>query len=376
MRIASAERSEASRSRRRGPRREGRAGDPRTAWLIILLALALGCEAPPEPITDAPTEHPGSGAARWEPVRRPSDAAMLEHPAHVIGDPASSSEIAAPFRARVVAVHVRVGEPVERGDPVLDVVMPEVLAAAATVRGAGARIDAHRARAEQLERLREEGLVDASRVFEQRAIVAELEAQRREALAVLQAASIPPSGTGALLARGVTPLRAPSSGVVRTLDARLGETREAGAPPFARIVGAGDVRIEVRSSEPLPANAEPVFEAADGARVPLAREPIASLVDPSDGMRVTWLAPSAPVPLFDGLRGRVRLTLDAADLFQVPTSALIVEGDGASLRRREGEASADVRVQVVASSGASSIVRGPLREGDLVAADPGALESP
>lgn len=242
--------------------------------VLLAMALALGCEAPHEPIAEPPAE-PASAAARWEPARRPRDATLLEHPAHVAGDPASSSEIAAPFRARVVAVHVRVGQPVERGAPVLDVVMPEVLAAAAAVRGATARIAAHRARAEQLEALREEGLVDASRVFEQRAVAAELEAQRGEALAVLQAASVSTRETGALLARGVTTLRAPSAGTVRALDATLGEIREAGAAPFARIVGAGHARVEVRSSEPLP-DAEPVFEAADGTRIPLAREPIGS----------------------------------------------------------------------------------------------------
>jgi multidrug efflux pump subunit AcrA (membrane-fusion protein) len=343
----------------------------RALWV---LAWIVGCSSPPPELT--PESEPAStGAARWAVVQRPTDATLLEHPAQVVGDPGSSSELGAPFRARVQAVHVRVGQAVEAGDPVIDVVMPEVLSAAATVRGTSARIAAHRARATELERLQAEGLVDASRVFEQRAIVAELEAERASALSVLQSASVPPSEASRVLSRGAITLRAPSSGTVRSLDARLGETREAGGAPFARIVGAGDARIEVRSTEPLPTGAVR-FEAADGTNVPLAAEPVAHLVDPADGTHVTWFRTAEPAQLVDGLRGRVRLAIETDDTWEVPTSALTIGEEGALLQRRNGDAVEPVRVRVVASSGATSVVRGPLREGDEIAADPSALASP
>jgi hypothetical protein len=347
------------------------------------LLLALGCaqSAPAqgqEPRADGPQQRdePSTGAARWQPVRRPSDATVLEHPARVIADPSTIGEIAAPFRARVTRVHVRIGQAVQEGDPVLDVVMPEVLGAAATVRGTTERIEAHRARAEQLERLRAEGIVDAARVFEQRAAVADLEAERASALAVLQAASIDPRHVARLLENGAVTLRAPASGIVQSLDARLGETREPGGEPFARIVGAGGARIEVRSSEMLPRDAAPVFEGADGATVPLASEPISSVVDPSDGTIVTWLAPADETPLVGGLRGRVRLTLAASDLWEVPASAIEIRDQAASVYRRVDSGAERVEVTVVATSGATAIVRGPLREGDVVASRPSALAPP
>jgi cobalt-zinc-cadmium efflux system membrane fusion protein len=345
-------------------------------YLFFVLALALGCESPPAELTPEAEPEPAAastGAARWAAVQRPSDATLLEHPAVVVGDPGTNSELGASFRARVQAVHVRVGQHVEAGAPVLDVIVPEVLSAAASVRGTSARIAAHRARAAELERLLADGLVDASRVFEQRAIVAELEAERAHALSTLQAASVPPNEAARLLSRGTITLRAPSAGTVRTLDARLGETREPGSAPFARIVGAGDARIEVRSTEPLPAGAVR-FQAADGTTVPLAPEPLAHLVDPADGTHVTWFGTAEPAQLIDGLRGRVRLALPATDVWEVPTSALTLgERGDATLQRRAGEAVQPVSVTVVARSGATSIVRGPLSEGDEVAANPEAL---
>src|SRR5690606_20071902 len=148
------------------------------------------------------------------------------------------------------------------GDPVLDVVMAEVLDAAALVQGLSGRIAAHRARVEELERLRAEQLVDAARVFEQRAALAELEAQRAQALAVLRAASLDGGDAARVLRQGAITLRAPSAGVVRSLDARLGETREPGGAPFARVVGTGAARVEVRSTAPLPPAAAITFEGA------------------------------------------------------------------------------------------------------------------
>lgn len=342
----------------------------RRAAIALLL---LACGEPSEPL-EAEHDEAATGAARWEPVRRPSDAALLEHPAHVVAGASAQSEIGAPFRARVLRVHVVPGARVEAGDPVLDVVMPEVLDAAALVAGLGPRIAAHRARVEELERLRAERLVEAASVFEQRAALAELEAERMRALAILRAAGLDAGDATRVVRAGSITLRAPSAGVVRTIDAHLGETREAGGAPFARIVGEADARIEVRSPAPLVTASDATFEGADGTIVPLAPEPLARLVDPQDGTHVTWLAPREPVRLSDGLRGRVRLALRGESIFEVPASALVLGEDGAHLVVRRGSRIERVAAEVVSSSGASAIVDAALREGDFVAADPGASE--
>lgn len=343
----------------------------RRALAIAALLAACGEAAAPGP-ADAPEPAP-TGAARWTPVRRPSEGTLLEHPARVVADSTASGEVGAPFRARVVHVHVRPGALVAAGDPVLDVVMTEVLDAAATVVGLRGRIAAFRARAEELERLRNEQLVDAARVFEQRAALAELEAEQARAIAVLRSASVDPADAARVLRAGAITLRAPSEGVVRSLEARLGETREPGGVPFARIVGTSEARIEVRSSGALSTASTLSFEGTDGMVVPLAPEPVARVVDPDDGMHVTWFSPRDPVRLTDGLRGRVRLALQATDLFEVPISSVVIETDGTHVFVRRGEDVERVEVSVVASSGASAFVRAPLRDGDLVAADPAAL---
>ncbi|MCZ7677525.1 MAG: efflux RND transporter periplasmic adaptor subunit [Sandaracinaceae bacterium] len=347
----------------------------RRAWTLAIALVACADEpSAPQLEPEAPAPPP-TAAARWEPVRRPGDAVLLEHPARAAVDPSASGEVGVPFRARVVRVRTRVGERVTVGDPIVEVVMPEVLEAAAAARGAALRAEAHRARANELARLREEGLIDAARVFEQRATVAELEAERARALAVLRSASLDPAEARTILSRGTVVLRAPAAGTVRTLDARLGELREPGAEPIATIVGAGDARIEVRSSEPLAPFASATFEAADGPSVPLRAEPIAVVTDPAEGTHVTWLAPAAAVRLEDGLRGRVRLRLDAPEVVEVPSSALVPTDTGAVVVRRDGDTYARVPVEVVASSGATSLVRGPLAEDDVVARNPSALES-
>src|SRR5690606_15325693 len=103
-------------------------------------------------------------------------------------------------------------------------------------------------------------------------------------------------------------------------------------------------------------------------------EPIAALVDPADGMHVTWLAPSEPVRLPDGLRGRVRLAIEDDEVWEVPASALAIEQAGPRLAVRREGAVLHLGAEVLASSGASAVVRAALAEGDLVARDPGALE--
>ncbi len=343
--------------------------------LTAALAIALfGCSEEPPPQLAPESEAPSTGAARWAAVRRPVDSTLLEHPAHVIANPATTGDVGPPFRARVVRVHVQVGQHVSAGDPILDVVMPEVLDAAAAVEGANARIAAHGERRRELEALRADGMVDSARVFEQRAILAELEASRARALAILRAASVSPNRASALLRRGTLALVTPTEGVVRSLDARPGEIRDPGANPFAQIVGEGSARIEVRSTEPLPTDTAASFEGSDGTHVQLAQEPIAHVVDPADGTHVTWLAPANPhAALSNGLRGRVRLRIADENAWEVPSTALVPAPEGMSVRRRTPDGAEPVSVEVLASSGATAIVHGPLQEGDEVAAAPSAL---
>lgn len=343
---------------------------------VAMLVLGLSACGEPSELEEASEPEPASGEARWVSPERPSDPSILEHPARTVATASAGGEIGAPFRARVLRVHVAPGAVVEAGDPVLDVVMPEVLDAAALVQGLGRRIPAHRARVEELERLSAEQLVDRARVFEQRTALAELEAERSRALAVLRAASLDAADAARVLRQGAITLRSPTDGVVRSLDAHLGETREPGGPPFARVVGVAAVRVEVRSPAALPQARALTFEGTEGTRFALDPEPIARVIDPEDGMHVTWLAPREPTALTDGLRGRVTLSLDEEELWEVPASAVLIETRGPTLLVRRGGEMQPIQVEVVSSSGASAIVRAPLVAGDLIASEPdAALES-
>jgi membrane fusion protein, heavy metal efflux system len=343
--------------------------------LVLALLGTLGSCTDPSPGAELGAERALEGreaprpSARLVEVRAPRDVSILESPAIVRADPASAGEIGSAFRAQVSRVHVRVGERVDAGDPVVDVIAPEVIEAAATRVAVERRLVVHRARAEELQRLREEGYVDAARVFEQRTTIAELEAERDRALATLRAAGVEPRHVAALTRRGTLTLRAPVSGVIVALDASPGEIREAGGAPFARVRGAGEIRVEVRTSEPWPGGEALTLEVPGERALSLVVEPLVSTLDPDTGTRLHWFVPEQPRALPDGLRGTVRLA-PGGDVWEVPAGAILQDADGVRVVRVRDGSEDRVAVEIVASSGASALVRGALAPGDRVAVGP------
>lgn len=112
-----------------------------------------------------------------------------------------------------------------------------------------------------------------------------------------------------------------------------------------------------------------MLELTDGREIPLRGEPVAGVIDPDAGTHVHWLVPEEDRPLPDGLRGVVRLAAGAG-LWEVPAGAVLQQGTTSTVLRRRVGGVAQVEVVVAVSSGASALVRGPLQEGDEVAADP------
>lgn len=333
----------------------------------LLLFTACRSEEPRK-LPEATSEAPAGVEGRWVSVVVPQDASLLEAPAIVRADPEASGEVSASARARVEKVHVRVGSRVERGAAIVDVVAPDVLRAAATYVGSSDRLAFHRERAAELERLRAEGLVDKARVFEQSMLAAELEATRNEALATLRGAGVDVANARSLTKGGVLTLRAPVAGVLVELNALPGETLDPGGAPLARIFGEGPIRVEVRTTSAWPVGAHAVLELADGEIIPLEPDPVASVIDPDAGTRIHWFSPVQERSLPNGLRGVVRLAA-AAGVWEVPAGAILQVGEGSfAVRRRAGRVER-VEVEVMASSGASALVRGPLQTGDQIAAD-------
>lgn len=347
----------------------------RLPWALLLTSswwIACGGGEPAS--SEAETSPPAVGAdssasTRWAAVRPPEDASLLEAPAVARVSADATGDVAVTLRARVERVHVRAGSVVRAGDPIVDVGSPELLEAAAAYGGASRRLAVHASRAEELDALREEGLVERSDVFAQRAAAAELREQRDRAAAILRGAGADPRDASSIVRRGYVTLTSPVAGVVTALRARPGEILEPGGPPFARVVGEAPARIEVRTSEAWPDAASLVFRAVDGRVVELSPDPISSVVDPDDGTRLSWYAPMDEAARFqDGVQGVVRMTA-ARDVWQVPVDAVAQRTGESWVMRRRGDEVARVDVQVVTSSGATALVRGDLRDGDSVAAD-------
>lgn len=341
----------------------------RTLLVMSLCLVACGRDE-----TSAPPEEPAAPPAhtvalRWVPVMVPEDASLLEAPGVVRAAAEATGEVSSSYRARVERVHTRVGSVIERGDPVVDVLAPEVFEAAATYVGTSKRLELHAERAAELEQLRGEGLVEKSKVFEQRMLAAELEARRDEARAILRAAGVSTGAARALTNGGALTLRAPVSGIVVEVDAQPGEIRDAGTGPLARIRGEGSARVEVRTPSPWPQGERATLELADGREIALRGEPVASAIDPTSGTHMHWLVPEEERSLPDGLRGVVRIA--ARDgIWEVPAGAVQQEGTSSTVLRRRAGGVTQIEVVVVTSSGASALVRGPLQKGDEVAADP------
>ncbi len=248
----------------------------------------------------------------------------------------------------------------------VDVYARDVLDAAAMYLSSGARAQSHDARADQLEALLDEGLVLRAQVFEQRSTAADLRASRLQSIAVLRSSGVDPKEAPALIERGFVTLRAPVTGIVTELSARLGRSYQPGATPIARITGQALARIEVQTARRWPDATAVVFTGVDGRQIMLEPTPVASVVIPADGTIRSWFDPQEPVDLPDGLIGTAQV-FAAKDVWEVPAASIRQQGDRSMLMRRRDDRSERIEIEVVAASGASALIRGPLEAGDLIA---------
>ena len=277
-------------------------------------------------------------------------------------------------RGRVLRFLVAPGDRVGAGDPVAELVLPEVAEAAARLDALARRRALVRSRLRQLESLEKEGLTRAEALFDLRSQAAALREEQRVAEAVLGGYRIGEpdrgrsSGSEPTIRDGRFLLRAPEAGVVVARPGRTGEVLEPGADPLLVLAAPRPVRIEASLVGPLPAGATARFVTQDGRKVPLGPQPMASYRDGTTGRVTVWWAPDPPVELPDRLPGHVRLALPSGAV-EVPSGAL---RDRAVAVLRDGEV-AWVEVEVLLDSGTSAVVRGDLDPGEEVAQDAGEL---
>lgn len=343
---------------------------------VSLLALAA-CSKPAAPAPKpAPAPAPASSArTAWIEPGPAQGLAILEWPAQVVASPAARARITAPLRARVVSVRTAPGAEVKQGEPLVEVAIPELAQAAASLGAAELRIAAYGERVKQLEQLRAEGLARVEELADARVKLAEAQADRTTAMAVLRTAGQRDSDAPALLkSGGVTSLRAPIAGVVTRVNATPGELRDVGSEPLVELAARAGDRIEARAGREPAAQMEYAFVVPGHAPVKLARQATSPEVE-SDGSRRTWFTASADPGFAAGQPGVVRVALvDPASAASVPARALRLTGGRAELVVRRGEQVLTLPVEVLLSSSTIAVVRGPLQPGDSVAADASQVE--
>lgn len=341
--------------------------------LCIVGAFALfGCAAEPSPLADLEVDRANSAAATWVPVTEATDAALLEASAQVVVPPGAVAEVATTYRLHIDRVVVRPGDVVSTGDVLLEATAPDLVEAVAARRAADVQAKVLRARLDRLEALRKDGLVEQARLFELEVALAEVDAQRLQAAAVLRGAGVDGPEIGRLSRSGTVVLTSPIDGTVRGVDAVVGQVREPGSGALISIVGAGDVRIEARMAGSVPKHTRFEFVGSDGSMLDLGEGEPQTLIVPEDGTVLAWWdPPTVEHMLVPGLRGRVRGRVAQAGVVQVPAAALQIDRQGQPmvLVQSSDEKSVPVPVDVIASSGASALVRGALKVGTKVAAD-------
>lgn len=344
----------------------------RRAVLVVAVALSVGCskgdEVDQDSNVDQGAEAVSSISARWTPLRSAANSSMLSAPCVARAEAHATGEVSSSFRVQVKEVHVQVGDVVTQGQAIADVTSPEIISAAARYLGLSSRLKVHRERLEALGDLRKEGMVRNAVVFEQQALVAELSAGIREAVAVLRLAQVAPKDAARIAQSARVTLKAPVAGVVSTIRAHPGEVLD-GAMTFAEIIGPAHARIEVSSPGALAVGEKVTMVTADGLRYELAPKPISTVVKSDTGMHQTWFAlKDTSVLLSDGLRCSVEFGV-SDDVWEVPVRAAVNTENDTTLLRRRGEVVKRIPIEIHSRSGASLLVRGELKAGDMVSAD-------
>ncbi len=350
---------------------------------VLAVALAAACSKEPAPASSAAplASAPSASSARtpWVKARAADEVAMLEAPATVLATPESNAGVSPPFRARVVRVLARPGERVKRGEPLAEVVMPEVVQAAGAYASAATRVEAYGRRKTQLDGLKKEGMVRLTDLLEVDTKLAEARADRTGALAMLRAAGLDAGDAARILAGGgKVVLRSPIDGVVTQVKASIGEQRESSGEPLVRIAGEGDPRVEARLARVVPGPAAYELWLGTGEHHPLRLVGQAPQMDARDGTTLVWFAARDGTRLVQGQTGKVKIRLaESAKLASVPARAVGLGPEGAHVvvRGAAGGAPARVNVEVLAASGSEALVRG-VDPGEEVAADAALAEVP
>ena len=337
---------------------------------IVILALLAGCGQKPSPPAAPPAESLSASSVetRWLAVQPATDLAMLEASAWTVAAPGGEAALTTTLRGRIERVLVRAGDRVRAGDALVVLRAPELVSAVAARASAQKRIAAYEKHVRELTSLRKEGLLRTAELFAVEAQLADIAAEKTAAEAILRGAGLDERAVNDVQQTGLWTLRAPIDGVVRAMTAVIGGLAEPGAPPLMHLVGQRPARVEAHLHQPLPAGVRVRFEPTLGLAIDLQDAATATAIDPQDGSQIRWFEPTTPIDLPGNLRGRLVVAALPDGAFQVPARALVQRPDGAVVVLKQGAGAVFRRVEVLAVSGTSAIVRG-LHPADVIAAE-------
>ncbi len=342
--------------------------------LLLAAAFTVACgptakEA--EPVSVAPP----SAGTRWVHPIPAAESGFLEAPAQVIASPNDTAQISAPLSARVLRIRVHPGQHVERGEVLVDVVMPELIRAAGALRSADLRLESWQERREIVAPLVNKRLAPAAELSELNANIAAVRSDRENARAVLRAAGESDKRVDALLSGdGSISLRAPFAGVVVAVTAMVGEVREPTAGPLVELITEdADPRVQARFTSTPPAGSRFVW-VESSRRVPLTLERLSPHADERDGSRRGWLRVAQESGgLVAGTLGRVQI-LAPEEWVVVPARALRTRDGHTTVEIKAQEGSQSVQVTVLQKSDSEAVITGVTPEA-RVAADVSLLDA-
>lgn len=338
----------------------------RVSMLVFGPWLALACQTAPQPTAPEPSDTP-SIETRWILPEPADQVGWLSAPARVLRDPNASFAVSVPLGARVLKVRVRPGQQVRQNEPLVDVLIPELLKAAGALAAANLRVNGYATRRARLLPLLEQGLVRAGELSELEANLASAQAERESARATLRIAGVGDAQAAGLLAQGgALSLRAPMAAMVVQVSARPGEMREPAAGPLVELAAPESGQVEARLAF-APAHGATFSWVSELGSVPLILEAVSPRAA-DDGTRSAWFhvsMPAAAPPA--GSLGRVRMDL-APNLVAVPTAALREQGGKHAVVVRSGREGRLQSVEVILRSSSEAIVSG-LSVGTPIAAN-------
>lgn len=351
--------------------------------LVVSLFLGPGCSeattadstetaAVTQPLPDGVVQLPEASRhfIQVEPVAAQENAAVLRAPARVAFRDGAVSKLGAPLAGRVERVHVRTGDRVQSGDPLVTLDCPEAASSRAALSTARAAQRAARAGVERQNRMLEQGVGTEREQLDAERSLAEAEAELARAQAAVRFAGNSPGTT--------VVIRSPITGTVVSRNATVGASVESGGEPL----------VEVGDPSALWVVAD-VFERdlhliRDGMRahieLPSMREPLVGRVA-SVGAVVEVSARTAPVRisieqkdelLRPGMFGRARIESPEHALALPATAVLIknqqtvvyVQTNPGTFTRRPVVVGHPVEGKVLVRSGISAgdpvVVRGAL----------------